>query len=137
LGRIVKPLERVDGSLILDEVMQKVASSTELRDLWDRLVQDTLLPEESFKLLHALCYHFCVTWRAGIISRRKDELNASTHARQKWNNWRGFQTDCPANRCIFTVFTRKKIMMIKKTFDQKRHYLITNSFFSSQQIQKI
>jgi hypothetical protein len=74
LSESVKILEHMDGSLYTDEVIDKVASSGSLIRLWDVVLQGSLPTDESFKLLHALCSHFCNTWRNGIISRRLNEL---------------------------------------------------------------
>jgi len=74
LGKTVQALEHLDGSLWIDEVIEKVSDSPHLIILWDGIVKDSLSQEESFQLLYALCHHFCITWRNGIISRRMDEI---------------------------------------------------------------
>jgi len=81
LGREVKPLERLDGSLINDEVIQTITKSAYLLLRWDEL-KGSLNEKESFKLLHALTHHFCVTWRNGIIGRRHDEMALSKEAQK-------------------------------------------------------
>ena len=76
LGITVNVLEHMDGSLYQNEVITAVTNSGKLIRLWDEAVKGSLPDDESFKLLHALCGHFCCTWRSGIISRRLDELAA-------------------------------------------------------------
>lgn len=81
LGTEVKPLERLDGSLITDEVIDKVSKSAPLLLRWDEL-KGALSEKESFKLLHSLVHQFCITWRNGIIGRRKDEMDAAAEAQK-------------------------------------------------------
>lgn len=76
LGATVKIMEHCDGSLYVDEVMEKVMESSTLLCLWDETLKDALSKEQSFKLMHALCSYFCSTWRRGIITRRIDEMSA-------------------------------------------------------------
>lgn len=75
LGVTVNVLEHFDGSLYIDEVIEKVTNNGKLIRLWDEAIRGSLPGDESFKLLHALCSHFCITWRRGIITRRIDELS--------------------------------------------------------------
>ncbi|KAK3913148.1 Zinc finger protein 462 [Frankliniella fusca] len=81
LGADIKPLERLDGSLLNDEVIDKISSSPPLLLRWDEL-KGKLSEKEAFKLLHALTMHFCVTWRNGIIGRRHDEMAAAKEAQK-------------------------------------------------------
>lgn len=81
LGAEVKPLERLDGSLVNDEVIEKISNSPHLLLRWDEL-KGNLSECEAFKLLHALTMHFCVTWRNGIIGRRHDEMAAAKEAQK-------------------------------------------------------
>lgn len=76
LGVTVNVLEHMDGSLHQSEVITAVTNSGKLIRLWDEAVKGSLPDDESFKLLHALCCHFCCSWRNGIVSRRLDELAA-------------------------------------------------------------
>lgn len=73
LGKLVSPLERLCGSVLVSEVIEKVCGSRDIILLWDDIVKDTLCQEESFELLHELCCHYCVTHRNGVMSRLKDE----------------------------------------------------------------
>jgi len=83
LGQLVKPLERIDGSLINEDVIENVCSTPKMLVLWDALVKDCLPKTQSFKLLHAICNHFCVTWRSGIISRRMDAIQKKKKSSQQ------------------------------------------------------
>lgn len=83
LAREVKPLERLDGSLLNSEVFDVVGKSTSLLSLWDSL-RGSLNESESFKLLHAIVNHFCVTWRNGIVSRKQDEMALAKRGVQKF-----------------------------------------------------
>lgn len=69
----VKVLERLDGSLLNEEVFDAIGQSAPLLCMWDELKGD-LSDTESCKLLHALVSHFCYSWRNGIIGRRHDEM---------------------------------------------------------------
>lgn len=81
LGTEVKPLERADGSLLNDEVIETIVKSAPLLLRWDEL-KGSLSGKESFKLLHAITYQFCITWRNGIIGRRTDQLAENNKARK-------------------------------------------------------
>lgn len=81
LGKEVKPLEQLDGSLLTDKVFDQVSQSASILYRWGKLKGD-LSEEESFKLLHALVCHFCVTWRNGIIGRRKDMMALEKNAQK-------------------------------------------------------
>lgn len=81
LGTEVKPLERLDGSLMNDEVFEKMVCSPALLLRWDEL-KGNLTEKESFKLLHAIISQFSVTWRNGIIGRRQDELAVQKAAKK-------------------------------------------------------
>lgn len=81
LGKEVKPLERLDGSIHNDEVIRTITKSAYLLLRWDEL-KGSLNERASFKLLHALTYHFCVTWRNGVIGRRHDEKAAAKEAQK-------------------------------------------------------
>ena len=74
LGATVKVLEHFDGSLYVEEVIEKVTNSSKLICMWDMTLNGALTSQESFKLLHAICSYFCNTWRRGIVTRRLDEL---------------------------------------------------------------
>ncbi|XP_034237898.1 uncharacterized protein LOC117643253 [Thrips palmi] len=79
LGIEVKPLERRDGSLLNEEVIEKIMSSPGSPSLllrWDEL-KGSLTERESYKLMLSLTHQFCISWRNGIIGRREDERAAS------------------------------------------------------------
>ena len=76
LGVTVYVLEHMDGSLYQSGVITTVTNSGKLIRLWDEAVRGSSPDDESFKLLHALCCHFCCTWRKGTVTRRLDELAA-------------------------------------------------------------
>lgn len=80
LSTIAKCLEHSNGSLYVDEVIEKLSSSPKIIFLWEELVKDTLPKHLQFRLLHSLCTYFCNTWRSGIVSRRMDELQSKKHA---------------------------------------------------------
>lgn len=80
LATIVKCLEHFDGSLYVDEVIQKFSSHPKILFLWEELVKETLPKQLQFRLLHSLCTYFCNTWRSGIISRRMDEMQSRKQA---------------------------------------------------------
>lgn len=77
LGNTVKDLERANGSLLTDDVINTVCATKSLVFLWDDIIKQTLSENESFNLLYALVLQFCVTWRKGIISRRMDQFKRS------------------------------------------------------------
>lgn len=77
LGATVKVLEHFDGSLYVEEVLQKVADNSKLVCLWSEILKGSLPEVQSLKLLHNLCTYFCNTWRKGIVGRRLDEISAS------------------------------------------------------------
>lgn len=74
LGSIVKPLEHFDGSLILNEVVDKISEHPQILLMWEELIAETLSKKVSFKLLYSLVEYFCNTWRSGIVRRRMDEI---------------------------------------------------------------
>ncbi|KAK3909140.1 Zinc finger homeobox protein 4 [Frankliniella fusca] len=79
LGTLVKPLERLDGSLLNSEVFDCVGKSSDLLRIWSEL-KGSLSESESFKFLHALISQFCITWRNGIVTRRQDEMALRKHS---------------------------------------------------------
>lgn len=80
LAPTVKCMEHLNGSLLIDEVIEKVLENNKLMIMWSELVKQSLSQESSFKLLHALLTYFCNTWRRGIITRRLDELSAANQS---------------------------------------------------------
>lgn len=76
LGIEVKPLERSDGSVLTEEVIEKVFTSPSLLLRWDEL-KGSLTETESYKLMLSLAHQFCITWRNGVIGRREDERAVS------------------------------------------------------------
>ncbi|KAK3931223.1 Transposable element Hobo transposase, partial [Frankliniella fusca] len=79
LGTLVKPLERLDGSLLNSEVFDCVGKSSDLLRIWSEL-KGSLSESESFKFLHALISQFWITWRNGIVTRRQDEMALRKHS---------------------------------------------------------
>ena len=77
----MKPLERLDGSILSDQVLDVVCNSPSILARWDKL-KGILSEQQSFKLLHAITCHFCVTWRNGVIGRRHDELSMAKTAQK-------------------------------------------------------
>ena len=83
LATLVRDFGQLDGSVLTDKVFQKVCSSKPLLILWDAVIKGSMIKRESCKLLHALCCHFCVTWRNGAISRRMDAIQSKKKASQQ------------------------------------------------------
>lgn len=91
VGCIIKPLEHFDGSLYVDEVVEKVMSTPDLVLRWDDIVRGALPRQDSFNLLYRLCTHTCNTWRVGIVGRRKDEMCTDKDAPKHGTEGVGFR----------------------------------------------